>query len=136
MGNKDQAAKANIFLTEAAKVGTTKALMSDVVGMPDAEDEEFIQRLITIHEKITGGLLAHTLRESRKEFDAGAKGSLRNDSALVNKESNMTYDFEFPASFIMLIEKYYPTMFRDVKHYRWFKRKLPNLMIRPNSRKG
>jgi len=135
MGNKDQTAKTKILLDHAASVGTNKSLMSDVVGMPDAEDEAFIQRLITIHEKITGGLLAYTLNESRKEFDAGAKGNLRNDTALVNKESNMTYDYEFPASFIMLIEKYYPTMFRDIKHYHWFKRKLPNLMIRPNEKR-
>ncbi len=133
--NSEQAKKANVFLQEAAKVGTKKHLMSDIVGMPDKEDEDFIARLIVIHEKITNGLLGYTMRQARREFDAGAKGSVFNDGAIVNKETNMTYDFEFPASFVMLIEKYYPTMFRDIKHYRWFKKKLPHLMIRPNSKR-
>ena len=110
--------------------------LGDAIGMPDAEDEAFIQNLITIHEKMTGGLLAHTLREARREFETGAKGSLLNDTAMVNKRSSMTYDYEFPNSFVVLMEKHYPTMFRDVSHYRWFKKKLPGLMIRPNTKKG
>ena len=124
------------FSDFAHKHGTKKALMSDVVGMPDQEDEEFIQKLIQIHEKLTGGALRRTIEHTRMEFDAGKYGSLRNDDATVNKGSNMTYDFELPNSFVMLIEKYYPTMFRDINHYRWLKRKLPNLMIRPNNKKS
>lgn len=110
--------------------------MSDAVGMPDAEDEAFIQKLIQIHEKMTGGALRQVLTRSRMEFDAGKYGNLRNDDATVNKNSRMTYDFELPQSFVMLIEKYYPTMFRDINHYRWLKKKLPNLMIRPNNKKS
>ena len=113
-----------------------QGLMSDVIGMPDAEDEAFIANLIKIHEKMTGGLLAYTVREARREFEAGAKGSMRNEDATVNKSSNMTYDYEFPASFVAMVERYYPTMFRDREHFRWFKRKLPGLMVRPNSKKS
>ena len=116
--------------------GTKKALMSDVVGMPDQQDEEFLQKLIQIHEKMTSGALRRVLDHSRREFSAGKYGNLRNDDAMVNKESNMTYDFELPNSFVMLIEKYYPTMFRDINHYRWLKKKLPGLMIRPNNKKS
>lgn len=136
MGNNDDKERTKILLTEAAKTGSTKTLMSDVVGMPDKKDEEFIEKLIKIHESITGGSLAHVMALARREFDAGAKGSMFNDGAMVNKESHMTYDFEFPASFVMLIEKHYPTMFRDVKHYRWFKKKLIRYMIRPNNHRG
>lgn len=109
--------------------------LGDVIGMPDEKDEQFIQNLIAIHEKMTGGLLAHTLREARMEFEVGRKGSLRNEDATIDKASGRTYDYEFPNSFVVLMEKHYPTMFRDIKHYRWFKRKLPGLMIRPNTKR-
>lgn len=128
-------ARVEDFQNLARQKGTKKVLMSDVVGMPDQQDEEFIQKLIQMHEKMTGGALRKVLDYGRREFEAGKYGNLRNDVALVNKGSNMTYDFELPGSFVFLVEKYYPTMFRDVEHYRWFKRKLPGLMIRPNKKR-
>lgn len=124
------------FDPNLANMGTKQVkTLGDAIGMPDAEDEAFIRNLITIHEKMTGGLLAYTLSEARKEFEAGHKGSVHNDDARVNKDSGMTYDYEFPNSFVTLMEKHYPTMFRDRAHYHWFKRKLPGLMIRPNTKK-
>lgn len=124
------------FLELAAKEGTTKSLMSDVVGMPDEKDKEFIRNLIQIHEKMTNGLLAYTLKQSREEFENYSKFATKgNEDAKVNQGSNMTYDFELPNSFVLLIEKYYPTMFRDRKHFAWFKKNLKGLMVRPNKKK-
>lgn len=128
MSDNSQFAKE--FMGEASKRGGVK-MMSDVVGMPDHEDEELLRQLISIYEQKTKGLLGYTLREARRQFEVGKFGSTFNQDATVNKKSNMHYDFEFPESFITVVEKHYPTMFRDKAHYAWFKRKLPGLMIRP-----
>lgn len=134
--HKDDDRVADLFKA-AEQAGSTKNLMSDVVGMPDSLDEEFIRKLIAVYEKATGGLLRFTITQARAEFDAlNAHKSTFNDEAVVSKDSNMTYDFELPLDFYQLVEKYYPTMFRDRRHFRWFKRKLPGLMIRPNTKKA
>lgn len=118
------------FLDEASKRGSSKTF-SDAMGMPDDEDEEFIRKLIRQYELKSGGLLKFTIQQARKEFESGKYGSLRNDNAVVNKDTNMKYVFELPQSFVDIIERYYPTMFRDKKHFAWFKKKLPALMVRP-----
>lgn len=124
------------FLEEADKRGSAKAMMSDVVGMPDDKDKEFIRNLVQIHERLTGGLLAYTIKASRTEFEAKSKFATKaNIEATVSDESRMTYDFELPNSFVVMVEKYYPTMFRDRKHYAWFKKNLKGLMVRPNDKK-
>lgn len=119
------------FVGEANKRGSEKLMMSDVVGMPDAEDAALLERLVSMYEEKTGGLLGYTLRQARRGFEAGRYGSTYNDKAKVSKQTGMTYDFELPESFVNIVEKHWPTMFRDKKHYAWFKRKLPQLMIRP-----
>lgn len=116
---------------EASRLGSDKLLMSDIIGMPDKEDEEILQNLIRIYEQKTNGLLGYTIRQARREFESGRHGSLLNTSANVNAQSNMRYDYEFPESFVRVVEKHYPTMFRDRAHYAWFKKKLPGLMVRP-----
>lgn len=124
------------FLETADKLGSKKALMSDVVGMPDAKDEENIMKLIAMYDAVRPGMLNAVRNEARRQFEVGKYGTTRNDEAVVNKDSSMTYDFELPSDFVHLIEKYYPTMFRDRRHFRWFKRKLPGLMVRPNVKKA
>lgn len=135
LGKSDQDRLEDMFKVVNEK-GTTKGLMSDVIGMPDAKDEEFIRKLIAIHEQMTGGLLGYTIRESRREWDLSKYASVHNDDATVNKASSMTYDMELPNSFVILVERYYPTMFRDRRHFRWLKRKLPGLMVKPNAKKA
>lgn len=105
--------------------------LGDAIGMPDEKDEEFLRELVKQYEKKSGGLLGYTVRQARREFESGRHGSLRNEKANVNSASNMRYVFELPESFVGLVERYFPTMFREPKHFNWFKKKLPGLMIRP-----
>lgn len=119
------------FLAETSKRGDMKS-MANAVGMPDSEDETLLYQLIEIYERKTGGLLAHTIRNARNEFEVGNHGLSSNKFAVVNKQSAMRYDFEFPESFVHVIEKHWPTMFQDKKHYAWLKKKLYKLMVRPN----
>lgn len=120
------------FMAEAGKNGGTKN-MAGAVGMPDEEDARLLRELVTIYERKTNGLLGYTIREARREFEVGRHGQLSNKFAVVNKQSALRYDFELPQSFVIVVEKHWPTIFQDRKHYAWFKKTLTALMIRPNS---
>lgn len=121
------------FLTELKK-GNKKSL-GKAIGLPDAEDEAFLKRLIDRYERSNPGWLTFMRNEARRQFEAGSKGSVRNEEALISKDSNMTYDFELPVTFYKLIEKFYPLMFRSPEQYHWFKKTFTALMIRPNTKR-
>lgn len=124
-----------VELADLAVKQGSKTLMSDAVGMPDEQDEDFIRKLITIHEKMTDNALMRTVKASQQEFKLLSKYANDSNDATVNKDSRMTYDFELPYSFVQMVEKYYPTMFRDRKHYAWLKKLLKHLMVSPNANK-
>lgn len=128
----DNSEFAKEFLAEYTDPTKSKKGLGAAIGLPDKKDEEFLQKLVDDYERENPGWLKWTRDQARQHFDAGSKGSVRNDAAIVNKDSSMTYDFEFPPSFFKKIEAHYPLMFRDVNHYRWFKKQFIALMIRPN----
>lgn len=114
---------------------TDKKSLGRAIGLPDKKDEEYIGKLVAKYEAQNPGWLKFMRDNARKEFEAGHAGSLRNDSGLLDKATNRTYDFELPPSFYKLIEDHYPLMFRDIDHYRWFKKTFVALMIRPNDKR-
>lgn len=123
------------FLGELTDPTKSKKSLGAAIGLPDKQDEEFLMGLVKKYEADNPGWLEFMRNEARKQFEAGKYGSLHNEGAVVNKASGMTYDFELPPSFFKLIEKYYPLMFKDVNHYRWFKKTFTSLMIRPNEKR-
>lgn len=124
------------FLKEYNDPKKSKKSLAQAIGLPDKVDEDFLMRLIAKYEKNNPGWLTFMRDNARREFEAGHKGSVFNDDALVNKGSNMTYDFELPVTFYKEIERHYPLMFRDPAHYRWFKKTFTALMIRPNTKRS
>lgn len=130
MKNNSEFAKE--FLKEWNDPKKSKKSLGKAIGLPDKEDEAFLMKLIKDYEAENPGWLQFMRDEARKQFEAGRYGSVFNENSKVNKDSNMTYDFEFPPSFFKKIESHYPLMFRDVEHYRWFKKTFAALMIRPN----
>lgn len=120
------------FLAEYNDPSKSKKSLGKAVGLPDKQDEDFLKQLIAKYETANPGWLAFMRDEARRQFEAGKKGSYRNQAGVVNKASNMTYDFELPPSFFKQIERYYPLMFKDIDHYRWFKKTFTALMVRPN----
>lgn len=129
--SKDIVSRSAELLEEANKNGGIKG-MADAIGMPDEEDAFLLNRLVSIYESKTNGRIKYTLQQARLRFEIGKYGSMRNESAKVNSGTDMTYDFELPADFVSLVEKHWPTMFTDKKHYHWFKKKMIGMMIRPN----
>ena len=106
--------------------GLKEAMMSDVVGMPDERDREFIRRLILRYEREHPGFIK-TYRDSAKQwFQMGGE---REKYGLAGKQANMRLIFELPVELGAAIEMHYPTMFRDKKHFRWFVKNFRELMI-------
>lgn len=132
---RDNSDFAKEFLGELTDPTKSQKSLGQAIGLPDKEDEEFLMKLVAKYESDNPGWLAFMRNEARRQFEAGRYGSIHNDGALVNKGSAMTYDFELPPSFYRLIEKHYPLMFKDVNHYRWFKKTFAALMIRPNEKR-
>jgi hypothetical protein len=115
----DNSEFAKEFLAEYNDPKKSKKSLGRAIGLPDKEDEEFLKRLVAKYEAENPGWLTY----------------IRNEGGLVNKGSSMTYDFELPVTFYREVERYYPMMFRDADHYRWFKKTFIALMIRPNEKR-
>jgi len=104
--------------------------LGDAVGMPDAADRAFIRKLIAEYERNHPGLIKYTI-------DAAKKDQLDNSNAfgdktkfgLVDAQSSRRHLFELPEQLVMQIEQYYPTIFRDKKHFGWFCRNFKDLML-------
>lgn len=120
MDNTDFAKEA---LTEAVKNSTTLRTMADVVGMPDSQDKEFIQRLILNYDRAHPGQIKN-VRDWAKEHTEG-DGKFN----ITNKQASGRLIFELPEELHRQIEIHYPTLFSDKKHFRWFCLHFKELMI-------
>jgi hypothetical protein len=121
---------ASEFTKEAKDRGGFKTL-AGAVGMPDKDDWETIVKLINIFRKDSvkrygKDILVECISNAKKEHIASAHDS---GFMLVNKDSSMRHIFELPESFIHVIEKSYPLMFQDKKHFAWFSRNFKELRL-------
>jgi len=113
------------LLSEANKRGSTKHLMSSVVGMPDEEDKRIIQKIIINYEDKKPGQITDSILEARQENKEGNKNSLNT----TNKGSNSRLVLRLPEELAMQLQKYIPTLFRDKKHFEWFVKNFKHLMV-------
>lgn len=104
--------------------------LGDVIGMPDDQDKTFIRGLILAYEKERPGWIKHTIDEARREQQA-VNGPItkRTDFGLVDGHSARRHIFELPQGLVETIETYYPTMFREKKHFQWFVKHFKELMV-------
>jgi hypothetical protein len=130
MADKD---KAKQFRQDLLNTVNTrgKGDVADAIGMPDDQDYDTLVRIFRRYEKKFPGRLRHTLEEARQEFISGTYGTrlMTDHKALVNKESNMTYELELPEELYRAIEQVFPSMFVSKKHFGWFKKKFAQLTI-------
>jgi len=108
------------------------------VGMPDKEDKKNIQIILRNYEReFPGQIMAVKklgqgyLQQSRDSRRAAGKlnSKTANITAMVDSDSNRTYDMELPPLLGHRLEQYIPTLFRDRAHYRWFKQNFPQLLL-------
>lgn len=98
--------------------------LGDAVGMPDATDKENIQNIILRYErKHPGEIKFH--RDAARDRIVNAF----NPNAVLDKNSNRRYMLELPPKLHANIEAYIPTIFRDKKHFDWFKKNFKELLI-------
>lgn len=95
--------------------------LADAVGMPDDEDKRYIQRLLVAYDKKHPG-------EIQFHRDA-ARARQHNEWNVVDEDSHRRYLMEMPAGLHEKLEAYIPTLFREKKHFAWFCKNFPELMI-------
>lgn len=120
MGN-DQFAK-EVLNHTGGKQGVRT--LADAIGMPDATDKAYITKLILRYEKRYPGLIKSAVDQAKEETHTKI-----NEFAIIDKHSSRRYLFELPEELIANIEKAYPTMFREKKHFAWFCKNFKGLMI-------
>lgn len=98
--------------------------LGDAVGMPDAEDKRNIEKIIRAYEKKHPGEIIFHRNMARDRLV-----NAFNPNAVVDKKSNRRYVFELPPDLFNKLEAYIPTLFRDKKHFDWFKKNFKGLKI-------
>lgn len=111
----------------------TRKDLADAIGMPDATDKENIQKIILKYEEEHPGFIKHA-RDSAREELLDKKFGTTNDSRSKTGTSiaggaNMRLQLELPGDLYNAIEAYIPTMFREKKHYHWFLKNFPELLV-------
>lgn len=117
------------FLKDVSKAaeesGNIKTLGS-AIGMPDNEDKEIIRRVLVQYEKAHPGEIQFHRDAARARIVESGKST---EFAVLDKDSSRRYMFELPVEIGMFLEKSYPLMFRDKKHFAWFCKNFPELLI-------
>lgn len=122
----DNSQFAKEFMQEAGKKGSKKS-MADIIGMPDEVDKDYIRKLIMKYEKKHPGYIMSARNEAKKEYEA--QGGRKQKFGEVNKSAHGRLIFELPEELHMQIERAYPTMFRDTKHFHWFVKNFKELLV-------
>lgn len=101
--------------------------VADIVGLPDEKDKENIIIIIKNFEKENPGALKHSIEEAREQLRSQGEDVAK--FGVVNKGAQGRWMFELPEGLINKIIEAYPLMFRDKKHFDWFKRNFEIIML-------
>lgn len=106
--------------------------LADAVGMPDDEDYKKILKIIETYERKHPEEL-RTLRDIAREQTAAGNndwGLVKADGVKWNTSlSGHRYMLELPLPLHEKIERYIPTIFSNKRHFAWFCKKFPGLLI-------
>lgn len=111
-----------------------ETLTSDAVGMPDEQDKEFLRKLILKFDKKYPGFIKTARDEARKELEASSTAMDNKLEYGVVEAAGMSSArrslvFELPEELMANIEKVFPSMFRDRKHFAWFATNFKELLV-------
>lgn len=116
------------FKKETRHHGTAQS-MADVVGLPDKQDKERIQKYLVQYEKQFPGEIGSIVYLAREDFRK--QGGRVAEWGEVNKAARGRTLFELPERLGQWMEQAYPLMFKDKKHTAWFAKNFPELLL-PN----
>lgn len=104
--------------------------LGDAIGMPDDVDKAFIRRIILEYERENPGLIKHAIDEARKDQSESSMAfDDKRKFGLVDKQSSRRHLLELPEGLMQQFERYYPTLFREKKHFTWFCKNFKELML-------
>jgi hypothetical protein len=109
----------------ANEAGNVKNL-GDAIGLPTAGDKEIIRKVLVQYDKANPGMIKFHRDAARARIAESGKD---NKFGLINKESNRRYMMELPVEIGQFLEKSYPLMFTNKKHFAWFCKNFPELLI-------
>lgn len=101
--------------------------LGDALGMPTDYDKERIRRIILRYERKYPGRLEQTIRVSRADHEA--QGGRVAEFSEVNKAAHGRVVLELPEELHSKIEHLIPTIFSEKKHFHWFIKNFPELVI-------
>jgi hypothetical protein len=110
LSDSDEAALGKLSRKERAKA---------VSGKPDKTDVENLVRLFDTYDRVTGGRLRKMVDQNRLERALNHKGS----EQPVETAGNLS--FFLPGDLLEEVEKYWPTLWTNKDHLRWFLKTFP-----------
>lgn len=109
----------------------TYQTLGDAIGMPDDEDKQNIRRIINRYEKKHPGEMKTLI-----EYAQAHSAAFDNEFGLVSgkggtgvSSNGVRYLMELPPGLHAKLEMYLPTLFREKKHFQWFVKNFPELLI-------
>lgn len=108
---------------------TEARTLGDALGMPDEKDKTFIRNLILEYEREHPGEILLYRNDGKKELEINGLWNGRGEFGVTGKQANMRMIFNLPPRLHGAIERYYPTMFREKRHFHWFVRNFKELMV-------
>jgi hypothetical protein len=102
-----------------SKIDEYKSL-GDALGMPSEADREFLRHLILKFEREHPGEIKAMRDGGRELLKINGAFNGRQKFGVTGKQANMRMMFNLPPILFGQIERYFPTMFREKKHFHWF----------------
>jgi len=109
----------------ANEAGNVKSL-GDAIGLPTVGDRDIIRRVLVQYEKAHPGEIKFHRDAARARLAESGKDT---KFAVVDESSRRRYMFELPVEIGHFLEKSYPLMFSNKKHFAWFCKNFPELLI-------
>lgn len=120
MGKRARASKLSDSDEAALSKLSKKQRSLAVSGVPDESDVYNLNVLFETYDKVTGGKLRRFLDEIRLERTLNNRDA---KELSVDKAENLA--FAMPQDLQEEVEKYWPTLWTNPDHLRWFLRKYP-----------
>jgi hypothetical protein len=122
LGKKNKLSKLSDSDEAALAKLSRKKRVEAVDGKPDQSDIDNLTALFSTYDKYTGGLLTRMIKDNQVER------SLNNRAiAEQSVDTAESLSFFLPKDLQEEVEKYWPTLWTNKEHLRWFLKNFPQL---------
>lgn len=103
--------------------------LGDAIGMPTEADKAFIRNLLIEYDRQHPGQIRAYRDDGKRELEMNGAFNGRQKFGVTGKQASMRMLFSLPPALAGAIERYYPTMFREKVHFRWFVKHFKELLV-------